>query len=215
MITWAVIPVKPLHKGKSRLRETMPRLALYAFNRLLFLHSLEIAMACPEIDRILVVSRDPKVLLLAAAMGCATLLEQPPRRLNSAVRQAQAFIREQGGGSMLVLPVDLTQILETDLRLFLEEREEGTLGMLVPDQAQQGTNAIYLQPADLISPQFGQSSFQKHTQAILDAGAGLKIVLNQRMMHDLDTPADLMESRFYKENLESLTSHHERTLTHV
>jgi hypothetical protein len=34
-------------------------------------------------------------------------------------------------------------------------------------------------------------------------------------MHDLDTPADLMESRFYKENLESLTSHHERTLTHV
>ncbi len=215
MMTWAVIPVKPLHKGKSRLRQVLNPKILYTFNQQLLFHCLDLVVKVKQFDCILVVSRDLKVLEIARERGLSTLFEKPPRRLNAAISQAQDYIRGAGGGSMMVFPVDLTQASIEDLELLLREADTRPCGLVVPDRHQQGTNAIYLDPADLIEPQFGCNSFQKHCGSILEKEAVLKVVINRRMMQDLDTEADLYLSHFFENFAQLISFETEKEMTHV
>ena len=74
MALWAIVPVKPLRHGKSRLAEVLSQDERADLNQRLLVHTLDTLGIIPEIDQVLVVSRDPAALALApplaAIAGC-------------------------------------------------------------------------------------------------------------------------------------------------
>ena len=62
MTIWAIVPVKPLRRGKSRLAGRLSEDERAKLNSLLLAHTLKTLTETPDIDEVLVVSRDPKAL---------------------------------------------------------------------------------------------------------------------------------------------------------
>jgi len=88
MPLWAIVPVKPLRRGKSRLSPVLSEDERTALNQTLLTNTLKILSSVQQIDRIMVVSRDPAALTLARDFGARTVLENGNPELNTALRRA-------------------------------------------------------------------------------------------------------------------------------
>ena len=192
MTLWAMLPVKPLTKGKSRLHSCLNPEEVCSLNRCLFEETFQKLNRSVEIDRILVVSQDEKVLEFTRQMGGVALRENQQSSLNEAVSQALAFIVEKDPGMVLIVPADLPWMTVDDLAALLKLRQDREFMIIVPDQRQRGTNAILLSQPRLLTPQFGRHSFQKHTQQAAIRSVQLIVWLNKNIQRDLDTPQDLL-----------------------
>jgi 2-phospho-L-lactate guanylyltransferase len=58
MTLWAIVPVKPLRRGKSRLADVLTQDERTDLNRRLLVHTIDTLTAMPELEHVLVVSRD-------------------------------------------------------------------------------------------------------------------------------------------------------------
>lgn len=191
MITWAILPVKPFDKGKSRLRAIFSADDLLNFNKFLFQETFIKLSMCSFIDKIMVVSRDHEALDWTTANSGIALLENESVNMNEGIQSGLDWIKNHNTGKVLVLPVDLPLMTNTDLvKLFSYiPADQGSL--IVPDRKYIGTNALFLSKPDLSEPAFGEDSFQKHCDAIAERGLRLVIYHNQNIQHDIDTPEDL------------------------
>jgi len=192
MSFWAVLPVKPLTKGKSRLHGCMKTEEVYILNECLYKETFQKLKTCIEINHILVVSQDEKVLDYARQSGGVALKENQQSSLNDAVSQAIAFILGKETGMVLIVPADLPWMTEEDLTELIDLRHDGKFMVIVPDQRQCGTNAIILSHPNFLVPQFGRRSFQKHIQQAANQSIDLIVWLNKNIQRDLDTPQDLL-----------------------
>lgn len=77
MSLWLLIPVKPFAESKTRLASVLAPHERTALSRQLLHDVLARSRAAAQFDHILVISRDPAVLTLAAALGAQTLRESP------------------------------------------------------------------------------------------------------------------------------------------
>ena len=68
MSLWAIVPVKPLRRGKSRLAGVLTDEERTFINYSMLKNTLKALRATPEVDHVLVVSRDPSALALAREM---------------------------------------------------------------------------------------------------------------------------------------------------
>lgn len=190
MTLWAILPVKALEKGKSRLRPRLGAEELISLNWTQYLSTFIKLVNCSEIDKVLVVSRDEKVLNHVRENGQIALQENEESSLNLAVSQALRYISETESGKVLILPADLPWMTGKDLSDLIHLQVKGNFIAVVPDQSQTGTNAILISKSDLMKPQFGQNSFQKHTKQAQSIGTKLIVWLNKNIQRDLDTPQD-------------------------
>ncbi|MFA5612008.1 MAG: 2-phospho-L-lactate guanylyltransferase [Anaerolineaceae bacterium] len=191
MNLWAVLPVKPLKCGKSRLHGCLSEDEVYALNRSMFENTYEMLRASTAIEQVLVVSSDEEIHDYVYQTGGTPLREKPPYSLNSAVTQALAYINENDPGKVLIVPSDLPMMTAEDLAGFLSLSRKGRFLALVPDQCQWGTNAILISHPHLLTPRFGRRSFQKHAMQAAIHSAELIVWLNRNIQRDLDTPQDL------------------------
>ncbi len=81
MSLWAIVPVKPLRRGKSRLSEILSEDERANLNHQLFVHTIEILKKVDAITDILVVSRDSDVLTEARDLKVRTVTETAHRNL--------------------------------------------------------------------------------------------------------------------------------------
>ena len=88
MALWAVVPVKPLRRGKSRLSGVLSDEERTSLNRKLLTHTIDTLIELPELEQVLVVSRDPEALALARYRGARTVLEDGAPHLNVALARA-------------------------------------------------------------------------------------------------------------------------------
>jgi len=188
---WAVLPVKPLAAGKSRLHNYLDPGEIIELNKGLFESTFERIMKCNSIDRLMVVTHDPQLLTYTEVNGGVGLLENSPSSLNQAISQAFSVIQEEDPGPVLVIPADLPKMRSEDLAELISLGRSDRFLVIVPDCHQTGTNALYLSSPTLIRPRFGYRSFQKHTGQALKKTADLTIWLNKPMQYDLDTFQDL------------------------
>ncbi|MEN9564010.1 MAG: 2-phospho-L-lactate guanylyltransferase, partial [Chloroflexota bacterium] len=65
MTLWAIVPVKPLRRGKSRLAGTLTEEERAALNQELLERTLKTLSGLKELDKVLVVSRDQHALTIA------------------------------------------------------------------------------------------------------------------------------------------------------
>jgi 2-phospho-L-lactate guanylyltransferase len=191
MTFWAIVPVKPLRRAKSRLAGVLSDEERATLSQDLLLHTLKVLKDIPEIERTLVVSRDSRALALARAEGARTLTERGTPELNNALMRATMVAKEYGAAGVLVLPADLPLLTTEDVLDLLEAGKEPPVVVLVPDRHGEGTNGLFVCPAGLIEYDFGANSFQKHKELAAGKGAHVEVRSLPSLGLDLDLPEDL------------------------
>lgn len=191
MALWAIVPVKPLRWGKSRLAEVLTPDERTDLNRRLLAHTLDTLTAVPEIEQVLVISRDQAALSLAREYGARTLQENGAPKLNVALTRATVVAQNYATRGVLVVPADLPLITPEDVRIMLDRAVKPPVVVVAPDRHRQGTNALLVCPAGLIKYEFGPGSFKRHCQCALQAGARLEICELSSLALDMDLPEDL------------------------
>jgi len=191
MTLWAIVPVKPLKRGKSRLAEVLSQDERTDLNRRLLSHTLDTLTAMPEIEQVLVVSRDQAALALAREYGARTVQENGAPQLNVALARATIVAKNYATRGVLIVPADLPLITTEDVRAMLERAKEPPVVVVAPDRHLQGTNALLVCPAGLIEYEFGSGSFQRHCERALKVGARLEVCELPSLALDMDLPEDL------------------------
>jgi 2-phospho-L-lactate guanylyltransferase len=191
MTIWAIVPVKPLRRGKSRLAGLLSEEQRTRLNRYLLEHTLIILNEITDIEHTLVVSRDPSALALTRSMGGRTVLEDGAPQFNTAIQRATIVAQAQGARAVIVLPADLPLIEPSDIIEIIDQGNNPPVVVIAPDRRLDGTNCLFVNPAGLINYGYGPGSFQRHSKYADDAGARLKVVHSNHFGLDLDLPEDL------------------------
>jgi len=191
MTLWAIVPVKPLGRGKSRLAGVLSQEQRTDLNRQLLVHTVETLASMAEIEHVLVVSRDPEALALAREHGARTVQENGSPHLNIALARATVIARSHITRGVLIVPADLPLITTEDVRAMLDLAKDPPVVVVAPDHRQQGTNALLVCPTGLIEYDFGPGSFQRHCERAKSAGARLEICTLPSLALDVDLPEDL------------------------
>ena len=191
MTLWAIVPVKPLRRGKSRLAGALSEEERTELNRMLLENTLKTFSDLKEVEEVLVISRDPQALTIARNHGARTVREDGQPELNTALKRATVVAQVYATRGVLVLPADLPLVTRDDILTLIRRAGEPPVVVIAPDRHANGTNALLISPAGLIEYDFGENSFQRHCQRARDAGARLEIVDLPTLGLDLDLPEDL------------------------
>jgi 2-phospho-L-lactate guanylyltransferase len=191
MTLWAIVPVKPLRRGKSRLAGTLTEDERAELNRLLLEHTLNTLTDLKEVEQVLVVSRDPSALALAREHGARTVQEDGAPQLNTALKRATVVAQVYSSQGILILPADLPLLTPEDVLTLIERGSNPPVVVIAPDRHEKGTNALLISPSGLIEYDFGENSFKRHCERARKSGARLEIVDLPSLGLDLDLPEDL------------------------
>ena len=183
------IPVRSFEGAKSRLGAVLDAEERRELVELLLARTVTAALAARGVAEVLVVSPDPEVLRLAAAAG-AHPVEQRSRGLNPGLHEAR---QAATGVRLLVLPADIPGIDAAAIERVLEAGDATVRPsvVLVPDRHGRGTNALLLDPPDVIDPAFGGDSRTGHAWLASSADAAYAEVRDVLGL-DVDTPEDLL-----------------------
>jgi 2-phospho-L-lactate guanylyltransferase len=154
-------------------------------------HTLDTLTAIPEIEHVLVVSRDQAALALAREYGARTVQENGSPHLNVALTRATVVAKNYATRGVLIIPADLPLITPEDVRVMLERSVDPPVVVVAPNRRHDGTNALLVCPTGLIEYEFGPGSFQRHCERAQNAGARLEICDLPSLALDMDLPEDL------------------------
>ena len=191
MTIWAIVPVKPLRRGKSRLAGVFSEDERADLNRHLLENTVCTLKGIPEIEHVLVISRDQSALSLARDLGARTVQENGAPQLNVALERATIVAKTYETRGVLILPADLPLITSEDVNQMLERATDPPVVVVAPDRHHKGTNALLVCPAGLIEYHYGDDSFETHSKLAKEAGARLEICELASLTLDLDVPEDL------------------------
>jgi 2-phospho-L-lactate/phosphoenolpyruvate guanylyltransferase len=196
MTLWAIIPVKPLRRGKSRLSGVLSLEARTALNHYLLSNTLEILASVPEIEYSLVVSRDPEALTIAREYGARTVQEQGSPQLNVALTRATMVALSHSVQGVLIVPADLPLLTVDDIHEVVIRAVDPPVVVITPDRHLQGTNALLISPPGLIQYEYGPDSFHRHCLQVKKTGARLEICERGSVALDIDYPEDLEQAGY-------------------
>jgi len=191
MSTWAVVPVKHLKAGKSRLATVLSARSRAELSLRLLKRTVGLLTRSAVIHHTLVVSRDDSALQLAREQGAFTVNDSSPADLNGALQKATQVAASLGATGVLVLPSDLPLLDENDLEVLAGVNGAEPCVVLAPDRHGTGTNALFVRPPGLLRYQFGAGSLTAHQKQARSQGAKVRIHQLPRVEFDVDEPADL------------------------
>ena len=180
------IPVRSFEGAKSRLGAVLDAEERHELVELLLQRTIAAARG---VDEVLVVSSDPDVLRVAESAG-ARPVEQRSRGLTPALHEAREAAT---GARLLILPADIPAVDAAALERVLAAGDATGRPsvVLVPDRHGRGTNALLLDPPDVIDPAFGGDSRAGHAWLASSADAAYAEV-HDVLGLDVDTPEDLL-----------------------
>lgn len=191
MTLWAIVPVKPLRRGKSRLAGVLSIEERAALNQSLLIHTLDTLKATSGIEQVLVVSRDLEALSLARAHGARTVQENGAPHLNVALTRATVVARNYATRGVVIVPADLPLITPQDIHAMIDLAYRPPVVVVAPDRRREGTNALLVCPIGTIPYEFGPGSFHRHCESARKAGVSLEICDLPALALDVDLPEDL------------------------
>jgi 2-phospho-L-lactate guanylyltransferase len=156
--------------------------------RQLFLHVFATIRSFAETRDVIVVSRAPEILALAATDGAVALEETSAPDLNAALEQAARFARDAGAMRLLVVASDLPLLSSADVEAMTRND-----CAIAPDRHRRGTNALLWPANPLLGFFFGEDSFAHHKAAARAIGFDPRIVSRPGLAHDVDMPEDLAD----------------------
>lgn len=195
MSIWAIIPVKPLNRAKSRLSHVLSPEERQQLAEMMFRRVLEVVRTVPQIMGTLVVSRDSKAIGIARDYGARTVQESGTPELNLALMRATQVIMRWKVTATLILPADLPLIAGEDIAGMIEMGQADRSMVIATDKHEDGTNAMLLRPPGLIEYAYGPGSYRRHIELARAAGAIVKSYHSERLSLDIDMPDDLKSYR--------------------
>ncbi|MBI3927232.1 MAG: 2-phospho-L-lactate guanylyltransferase [Armatimonadetes bacterium] len=184
-MTVAAVPVKDLSRAKSRLQGAIhdrPALTLRLLGSV-----VEALGRSGAVDRILVVSPDPRVGEACGELG-VEFVRQHGRGLNRALELARDRAVELGARRLLVSLADLPHLSPREVTELLAQ---GPGVVLAPDREEQGTNLLLCEPPGCIPYRFGPDSLRRHRAEAEGRGLAVRIYRSPGTQRDLDVPAHL------------------------
>ena len=184
----AIIPMKPLAEGKSRLARTLTpeqraSISIGMLRRVLG------ALRGASIEFIWVVGGDERVKNIARNQG-GIWFEEMGRNLNDTLGKAieQAFRR---GKSALYIAGDLPFVKPSDIHSFIQASRGGGNVTLAPARRDGGTNAMLIPHGVMFKPELGRRSFSKHLSQAAKLETSVAIAYSPGLGLDLDVADDL------------------------
>jgi 2-phospho-L-lactate guanylyltransferase len=195
----ALIPVKSLDTGKSRLRASLPGEAIPALSLAMLEDVVDALKGVPELDSITVVTPDKNVGEAATQMGAQALVRQDPGLDASIAMAAKELSQEQlrdrpdESLDLLVIMGDLPGASSEAIQLFLDQsREFGERGVLIAPSADGGTTLLLRKPWDAMETAYGPNSSSAHYELAKRAGLPVALFRHPELAVDLDEPEDLL-----------------------
>ncbi len=186
----AVLPIKRFGAAKSRLSGAIAASDRAELAAAMLADVLAALGRCARLDRVIVVSGEPRAVTAAAAAG-AELLDDPDDRGHSeAARRGVAAALAAGAGCAALLPGDCPLLDAAELDAALDAVAPASAAV-IPDRHGSGTNGLLLAPPDAIAPSFGPGSRERHLGLARAAGLSGRVAAIPSLALDLDTPADL------------------------
>jgi len=188
MNVFAVVPVKGLKDSKRRLSKVFAPENRRALTTAM-LEDVLGALKGSSIQKVLVVSPDSEVGRIADRFGFSCL---SPRHagLNPALKEGVAWCMKRSADAVLVLPADIPLVGSEDIDRLVEFGSEKSTVVLSPSMSG-GTNALFLNPPNLISPCFGPRSFFSHVEEAIERDVAIKFYSSKEIMLDVDSEDDL------------------------
>ena len=187
---WAIIPVKSIKNGKSRLASILSLNERKILNTSLLDHTIRILNNKIPLINIYVVSQDINVLNFAHSLRVQTIFEKGLPDLNKALNQAVNEILCKNIDHLFIFPSDLPLLSNNDIKsmLYLSGNKPGMV--IAPDRKKIGTNGLLINPPGFISFQFGDGSYQTHIDQAIKSGIPYLIYDSISLGLDLDLPED-------------------------
>jgi 2-phospho-L-lactate/phosphoenolpyruvate guanylyltransferase len=199
----AIIPIKPLKLGKSRLSDILSEDKRIRLNKILLTSTLNILSGVPQIDRLVVVSFDSEALMIARGFGAVTVLESQKTNINSALQKASIVAKALNFEKSLIIPADLPFLNAEDIIELINIAKNPPEIVITPDLRENGTNILYINPIGAIKYKFGNGSFEKHLEQARRKNIRIKIFDCEKLAFDLDLPNDwnfLFSTKISKNN---------------
>ncbi|MBI3301006.1 MAG: 2-phospho-L-lactate guanylyltransferase [Deltaproteobacteria bacterium] len=190
-MNFAIVPVKALAWGKSRLSSCLSDAARHALSQAMLTDVLTSLRRASTVDGVAVVTSDATLLALARQLGAFAVDEKYPRGLNGAVAVGTEFCLRQGATALLVLLADLPLVTSEDVDLLFRRLNGGPEVLLVPCKEGDGTNALLRVPPPVIDPCFGGPSLEAHQKEARRQGVACRVVEVPHIAFDLDSVTDL------------------------
>jgi 2-phospho-L-lactate guanylyltransferase len=194
MSTWGVLPVKPLSLAKSRLADVLSAEQRERFAQGTLRRILGVLKLVPQLNGVLVISRDTRVLAIARELGAKTVQESGQPALNSALMRATQLLQTWGVDGVLILPADLPLLEAADvIGVIRAAGKHDRAVVLATDRHRDGTNALLVRPPGLLVYDYGTGSFSRHYQQAEQAGVPVMEYEADNLKLDLDMPEDVVE----------------------
>jgi 2-phospho-L-lactate guanylyltransferase len=187
----AVVPVKHLAAGKSRLLPRLARDRLGALSLAMLRDILVALAATPSLERTVVVTPDADVADAAREAGALAHLRSEPG-LNAAIDAAARELKLAEAESYLVVLGDVAGARAEDLEAMFQALSElGGRGVVLAPSRDGGSSALLRAPWDTIPSSFGPESGDRHRRAAERAEIGYRELPLSSLAIDLDDPRDV------------------------
>jgi len=190
MTLWAIVPIKPLKSGKSRLSQVLSDDEREILNQTLLIHTLQCLSKVPEIDKNIMVSYDPAALSLAREYGFRTIQENKRTTINKALRKGTLAAKAYKASKVLIIPADLPLLSVKAIREMISLSKGAPEIIIAPDKKKDGTNALFINPIGVLDYDFGEWSFKKHIEQAERKKIRVEVFINDDISFDLDYPED-------------------------
>lgn len=193
-MNFALVPVKALAWGKSRLSVLLSEDARRAVSRAMLTDVLTCLQRSSSVEKFVVVSSDTTLLSLAQKLGAYAVHEGQPRGLNGAITLGTDFCVQHGVTALLVLLADLPLVEPEDVNFLFQQAEEIKPGVVLATCKEwEGTNALLRVPPLIIPPCFGGPSLEWHRAAARRGDVPFRAVEVPHIAFDIDSVEDLQQ----------------------
>jgi len=188
----ALIPVKNLSAGKSRLSEVLSPAQREKLSAFMLQKLLQVLQWSGRFDLICVVTHDVRVGQIGQNYEARVIWEPEPTNENQALGYATEICHSLGVESLLVLPADIPFLTVQDIEVILIGSTQGPKVILCPSKEGTGTNALLRTPPNAIPARFGPNSFSLHLLEAQAKKIPCEVHPLPRVALDIDTPEDLL-----------------------
>ena len=194
MKTFAILPIKRFENAKTRLSSILDTDDRIRLSLLMLEDTLQILSAVHSLSQLITVSADKRVGEIAVKYGANFLFEEKERGVNSAVALADSYCMKKAADATMVIPHDLPLLNSTDISKACELAEnESRCIVICPSLRYDGTNMLLRKPPSIIATFYDADSYNMHVRAAIRLGIPVKRLFSKALMHDIDTPEDVLE----------------------
>ncbi len=193
--TWAVVPIKQLHRAKQRLTSCLSA----GERRLLAVTMLgDVLLALSKSSRLAgfsVVTGDATVIALAKDYGAGVIETQADCGQSAALYQATGLLADTGVSRVMILPGDTPLVTAAEIDAVASSMHSADSVTVVANCQGTGTNCMASFLPLPIPLAFGLNSFPQHCSFIEDAGLKVVSLALEGLTLDIDTRDDLLALR--------------------